>query len=392
MRKIYIFLSTILAILILTSCNNEINIGDEIIKDGLIYEVVDVSDYRFDLPVYEKDSDSFWHGYYYIDMTLEEEYLPLKPYNLNNINDINKDMYRYYPYDNDQILDTSLPYTLLAYNIYYNYATTHQIDKALIIKGYTKDIKNDVVIPDSINGISVMALGYKSLANLNINSLNIERDLLILPYALSNVRINELNITPTYKELSTYLFSCAVSNSYINNININSFVSLGDAAIYNSQINNLSIYYIYSKYKLDTTMPEKYGLINIIKPLIYNSLINNINSNYLTKYNDIYYTANLYSDDCYPFYIPNIKVVNDYYININELALLNKCYYQNGNAYYYDYYLEQFKQQDVTIHVLNSEALTIKDNYLYKNDDKLQIRLLEITSNIKIEYLSLPNS
>ena len=49
MRKIYIFLSTILAILILTSCNKEINIGDEIIKDGLIYEVVDVTDYYINI-------------------------------------------------------------------------------------------------------------------------------------------------------------------------------------------------------------------------------------------------------------------------------------------------------------------------------------------------------
>lgn len=67
MRKIYIFLSTILAILILTSCNKEINIGDEIIKDGLIYEVVDVTDYYINIneltllnKCYYKDAKAYY--------------------------------------------------------------------------------------------------------------------------------------------------------------------------------------------------------------------------------------------------------------------------------------------------------------------------------------------
>ncbi len=63
--------------------------------------------------------------------------------------------------------------------------------------------------------------------------------------------------------------------------------------------------------------------------------------------------------------------VTDYYININELTLLNKCYYKDAKAYYYDYYFEQLKNKNIIIHILNLDSLYIEDNYLYKDKNKI---------------------
>lgn len=59
--------------------------------------------------------------------------------------------------------------------------------------------------------------------------------------------------------------------------------------------------------------------------------------------------------------------VTDYYININELTLLNKCYYKDAKAYYF----EQLKNKNITIHFLNFDSLYIEDNYLYKDKNKI---------------------
>ena len=59
--------------------------------------------------------------------------------------------------------------------------------------------------------------------------------------------------------------------------------------------------------------------------------------------------------------------VTDYYVNINELTLLNKCYYKDAKAYYF----EQLKNKNITIHILNFDSLYIEDNYLYKDKNKI---------------------
>ena len=136
-----------------------------------------------------------------------------------------------------------------SYYIYEGYASSHEIDKALILTNNTKDNKD------------------------NITTL-----------------------------------------TFNNNLN------LGDAGIYNSEIKDLFIDYIRSRYNLDYHLSERFGMKNLYKPLIYNSLVHDIHCNMAVKYNDMFYINPNTSIQCYPLYVKDINSLTDYFINTYEFT------------------------------------------------------------------------
>lgn len=96
-----IFIIILLSTLCLSSCNKNYNIGNTITKDNVSYTLYDAK--NLGEKVYTKETTDYISSYYYLDMTLEDEYEPLKPTKYTYKDDSDDSLYvrKIYNFDSD---------------------------------------------------------------------------------------------------------------------------------------------------------------------------------------------------------------------------------------------------------------------------------------------------
>ncbi len=173
-------------------------------------------------------------------MTLEQEYSKLKPYNYNN------------PYDMNKTNDT-LSEAFTSYYIYEGYASSHEIDKALILTNYTKDNKD------------------------NITTLTFNNNLNLGDAIIYNSEIKDLYKPLIYNSL-VHDIHCNMAVKYNDMFYINPNTSIQCYPLYVKDINSLTNYFI-NTYEL--SLLDKYYYkddYHIIKLL---ELADNIKLNFI---------------------------------------------------------------------------------------------------------------
>lgn len=298
-RILNIFLGLLLLIS-LFACGNERKIyknGDEVIIDGVVYEFnipdyfLNEIDYNHDpIPVYdyENPTDALYHSAYYIDMLHPESY-PKIPSDINNVEYDSIFDSANIKYENGVINSTAYAYR------------TNDLTKnwfpGFWIKGYTEEIENDVVIPNDIDNLPIIGIGYNALNGLKINSLtfseptriilkdNIEpkiniryealtiNELSIMPYAFKDAHIIEINI-----DRKTFIYQRAFESMSTQHLNFyDNEIQMLDAAINDSEINLLTLDTISKDYNPEVNSYFT-GMQGFINPLICNSDVQSLKS------------------------------------------------------------------------------------------------------------------
>ena len=373
--KKYIFILILLSTLSLSSCNKNYNVGDTITKDNVSYALYDAK--NLGEKVYTKETTDYISSYYYLDMSLEDEYEALKPtkYTYKYDSDDSLDVRKIYNFDSGDNKDfnyTSTNYGLLNKTIFYTWAMNKTQDSSYF--WCVTDVNaTSITIPDSINGYKVLSVGYNVIKDKNITDLIFEGVIFLMPYAINGTNIDNL----TFNE-SCLLLSCAISNSNIDKITSNEQTGIMDASIYKSQVNTLNIYEVgfdlfqiygeiscplYNGY-FNTTYID-FGKNYTFKPFFYSSKINDINTytklntnkaNKIFAYKDIYYIAN--SISVRMLYVDDITKVTDIILP-NQAHPFDKLI----NGVLNDYYLNLLLELKPIIHIISFEDnLVLEDN------------------------------
>lgn len=187
--------------------------GETITKDNVFYTLYDAK--SLGEKVYTKETTDYISSYYYLDMTLEDEYEPLKATKYTYKDDSDDSLYvrKIYNFDsgdNKNFNYTSTNYGLLNKTIFYTWAMNKTQDSSYF--WCVTDVNaTSITIPDSISGYKVLSVGYNVIKD--ITDLTFEGVIFLMPYAINGTNIDNLTFNESY-----LLLSCAISNSNIDKI------------------------------------------------------------------------------------------------------------------------------------------------------------------------------
>ncbi len=218
MKKIILLFLAILSVLTLVSCKKEEDIntpkefktGDIVTFNGVIYEYIDI--YK-DIPLKGEEAKEYifeeeenykaYYNYYYLDMSdyknqpkLREDKSLLDPWSFReNFNTVKNSPIEPYAFFVLSYLERIVEYP----------ETTNG---SFIVKGYTEDLPENVIIPEKIHGKYVSQIGYRAFENAPMKTLSANTVNYVHPYAISQCNhLKEINLN------GSSLMSMSICNS-----------------------------------------------------------------------------------------------------------------------------------------------------------------------------------
>ncbi len=243
MKKLSLIILSFIIILALISCQKkesiddpkEFETGDIVEYNGVIYEYMDYDDipmtYQDNLEyVFEEEEDykAFYHTYY-LDMSDYKSQPNLRE-------SIREQGWDKFLEDNCIIISPTMPYAFHVRFAYHDFFSRLYTQSSFIVKGYTDDLPEDVIIPRSIHGYSISQIGYRAFENAPMKTLTWESNrasvvnyFLVHPYAISNCEnLRELSFDTGYGAI----MSMGISNC--NNLEkVERIIPTVDCSFYN---------------------------------------------------------------------------------------------------------------------------------------------------------------
>ncbi len=223
MKKLFILILSILTIGTLVSCKKEEDIntpkefktGDIVTSNGVIYQYIDVckdietlegeeaKEYIFE----EEENYRAYYNYYYLDMSNYKNQPKLRED--KSIGDISIESIYEFDRSNNPNLSPITPYAFYLPS-YLDIAgiKTIPLNGSFIVKGYTEDLPENVIIPEKIHGKYVSQIGYRAFENAPMKTLSANTVNYVHPYAISQCNhLKEINLN------GSSLMSMSICNS-----------------------------------------------------------------------------------------------------------------------------------------------------------------------------------
>ncbi len=344
MKKIILLFLAILSVLTLVSCKKEEDIntpkefrtGDIVTSNGVIYQYIDVckdietleveeaKEYIFE----EEENYKAYYNYYYLDMSdyknqpkLKEDKSLLDPWSFReNFNTVKNSPIEPYAFFVLSYLERIVEYP----------ETTNG---SFIVKGYTEDLPENVIIPEKIHGKYVSQIGYRAFENAPMVTLEwTTREGYIHPYAIT--KCNQLKKIIFNKEdnRNGYYSKVLVMSMGISNCDnlelIEGFSPTMDCSLCNLKLLK-ELRFVSLFLSANSWMPHEtaYGLGGIRKSFFYNcpnlNMITGINESGRAKigkvFNTFYFT--FFCGSSVPLY-----VLDNYTVVIEDITFKSEFY------------------------------------------------------------------
>ncbi len=342
MKKIILLFLGILNVLTMVSCKKEdintpkeFRTGDIVTSNGVIYEYIDI--YK-DIPLKGEEAKEYifeeeenykaYYNYYYLDMSdyknqpkLKEDKSLLDPWSFReNFNTVKNSPIEPYAFFVLSYLERIVEYP----------ETTNG---SFIVKGYTEDLPENVIIPEKIHGKYVSQIGYRAFDNAPMVTLEwTTREGYIHPYAIT--KCNQLKKIIFNKEdnRNGYYSKVLVMSMGISNCDnlelIEGFSPTMDCSLCNLKLLK-ELRFVSLFLSANSWMPHEtaYGLGGIRKSFFYNcpnlNMITGINESGRAKigkvFNTFYFT--FFGGSSVPLY-----VLDNYTVVIEDITFKSEFY------------------------------------------------------------------
>ncbi len=377
MKKLSLIILSVITILTLISCKEkesiddpkEFETGDIVEYNGVIYEYI--KDYA-DIPmayqdnleyVFEEEEDykAFYHTYY-LDMSDYKTQPNLRE-------SIRKQGWLEFLKNNSIKESPTNPFAFYIgyyfFDFFINKSHTRVSTNSFIVKGYTDDLPENVVIPDSIYGHEVDQIGYRAFENAPMVTLtcegrprNWEDIFLVHPYAISNCEnLREIKFEASFGAI----MSMGISNCD-NLERVEGITPTMDCSFYNlPKLKEVEdIRFLFFSYDVFTMC---YGLGGIRKSFFYNcpriktftgAKIINSSSRISITNNTVYY------ENGYPYYSIPIYVFNDF------VAIINDGFFTHGEDKGFHLYTIMYNPETLEAYIpLLNDGLNKKGTFLF---------------------------
>lgn len=349
MKKIILLFLGILNVLTIVSCKKEkedintpkeFKTGDIVTSNGVIYQYIDVckdietlegeeaKEYIFE----EEENYKAYYNYYYLDMSNYKNQPKLRED--KSFEDITIESIYEFDRSNNPNLSPITPYAFYLPS-YLDIAgiKTIPLNGSFIVKGYTEDLPENVIIPEKIHGKYVSQIGYRAFDNAPMVTLEwTTREGYIHPYAIT--KCNQLKKIIFNKEdnRNGYYSKVLVMSMGISNCDnlelIEGFSPTMDCSLCNLKLLK-ELRFVSLFLSANSWMPHEtaYGLGGIRKSFFYNcpnlNMITGINESGRAKigkvFNTFYFT--FFGGSSVPLY-----VLDNYTVVIEDITFKSEFY------------------------------------------------------------------